>query len=267
MKENEEIRSEQDKESSGMNVRKMRTWIGLTLVLAVFSMLCLTAAAQETANDWVNKGDDILLYKTNAGIEAIEAYERALQLDPQNESILLREATIYHALGEQAATKALGIVEKKLETNPRDVLAWRQKGGILHFLGMEQEANQSIKKSIEILDQEIEKNSENGTAWWYKAESLVNLFKFDDALTAYEKVIELDHSRKVDAWIGKGNALWQLGRTDEAVAAYDKAIELDPTNIVAWFSKGSILDSMGRSKEAEAAYAKANELKELESKD
>ena len=246
---------------------KMRAWAGIALVLAMLPALCIAVAAQDTANDWVKKGDDVLLYKKNAGLEAIDAYEKALQLDPQNESILLREATILDALGMQAATKALSIIEKKLGRNPQDAEAWRLRSGALSELGMMQEANQSIEKALKIYDQEIQKDPLNGTAWYYKAWILNNIGRHDESLLAYEKLIELDHPQKVEAWNGKGTALYLLERFDEAIAAYDMAIELDPENIEAWFSKGSVFDSMGRNTEAQAAFAKADELREPKYKD
>jgi len=251
-----------------MNAKsKMRAWTGMAMVLIVLSAMCLVAAAQETADEWVKKGDDVLLYKKNAGLEAIDAYEKALQLDPQNESILLREATIFDALGMHAATKALSIIEKKLERNPQDAEAWQLRSGALSELGMMQEANQSIEKALKIYDQEIQKDPLNGTAWYYKAWILNNIGRHDESLLAYEKLIELDYPQKVDAWNGKGTALYLLERFDEAIAAYDMAIELDPENIEAWFSKGSVLDSMGRNAESQAAFAKADELRELKYKD
>ncbi len=239
---------------------KMRAWAGLALVLAVLSTLCMADAAQETtANDWVKKGNDLM--NSKSWDDALTAYNKALQLDPQNESILLFKTLDLDILKSQSATKALGIVEKKLDKNPQDALAWQAKGAALAYLNMMQEANKSFEKAIEIYDQEIKKNPDNGTAWWYKAENLANLQRFDDALPAYEKVIELNYTpRIVDAWNGKGSMLESLGRLNESLAAYDKAIELDPKKVISWVAKSTALKEMGRDAESDAAYAKAVEL-------
>lgn len=239
---------------------KIRTWTGLILVPAMLSMLCLIATAQgETADDWIKKGNDLMTAQSTE--EALEAYNNALQLDPQNESILLSKALALDILKLQAATKALGIVEKKLEKNPQDALAWQAKGAALVYMDMRNEANQSFEKAIEIYDQEIEKNSSNGSAWFYKAENLANLQRYEDAIHAYDKVIELNYSaRTAIGWATKGGFLAYLGRFNESLAAYDRSIDLDPNNPITWVGKSSTLREMGRTEEAEAAYARANEL-------
>ena len=240
---------------------KMRAWTGIALVLAILSMLCIAAAAQDTANDWVKKGDDLMNSMASESMtEVLNAYDKALQMDSQNESILLRKTVVLDIITIGTATEALGIVEKKLENNPQDALAWQARGVALNYLSIEQEATQSFEKAIEIYDQEIQKDPKNGTAWWYKAENLANLQRFEEALIAYEKVIELDHPRKVDALSTKGGILMQYGRLEESISALDKATELDPNHITSWFTKGQALKEMGRNAESEAATAKAREL-------
>jgi tetratricopeptide (TPR) repeat protein len=60
-------------------------------------------------------------------------------------------------------------------------------------------------------------------------------------------------------WSGKGNAL-NLGRKDEAIQAYNKVIELNPNNVPAWYNKGRTQNILGRTTEADEAQAKVKEL-------
>lgn len=60
-----------------------------------------------------------------------------------------------------------------------------------------------------------------------KAEVLDRLLKYEEAIVALEKAIELDPDY-ADAYIGKGTTLHQLGKYEEALEAYDKVIELKP---------------------------------------
>jgi Flp pilus assembly protein TadD len=48
------------------------------------------------------------------------------------------------------------------------------------------------------------------------------------------------------------------GKYDEAIQAYDKAIELDPNFSNAWSGKGDAFNLLGRTTEAEVAFAKVN---------
>jgi tetratricopeptide (TPR) repeat protein len=63
--------------------------------------------------------------------------------------------------------------------------------------------------------------------WTNKGVDLYNQGKYDEAIQAYNKAIEIDPLDEV-AWSNKGNALDDLGKHDEAIEAYDKAIEINP---------------------------------------
>ena len=50
----------------------------------------------------------------------------------------------------------------------------------------------------------------------------------------------------------------KLGKFDEAIKAYDKAIEIDPQHSNAWYNKGLALTKLNRQNEAIKAFEKAN---------
>jgi len=237
---------------------KLKAMTRMILALAMLLALCMAASGQETANDWVNKGLD--LFNDQSFQEALEAFEKAIEIDPQNDTILGLLSTTHDILRVQESTKGLSIAEKKLEKNPQNALAWQSRGGFLAQLDMTQEANKSFEKAVDIYDQEIQKNPNNGTVWWYKAENLANLQQFEDALDAYEKVIELNHPRKVDALSTKGSILMQFGRLNESLNALDNALELNPKHTLSWMLKSRLLKEMGQDAESDAAFAKARAL-------
>lgn len=238
---------------------KMRAWTGLAIVVTVLSTLCLVAAAQEkTASYWAKQGDDLLAKGSIQ--EALAAYDNSLLLDPENESTLLGEATMHHILQVQAATKALGIIEKKLEKNPQDMSAWGNRGLALTNLGRDDEALKSREKVLELLNQSLEKDPKNSTSWMAKAEILAGMNKLEEAVQACDKVIEINTSFVGYAAETKGYLLEGLGRNDEALQAYDKAIEINPKNGRLWDMKGGVLKTLGRNSEADVAFAKAKNM-------
>ncbi|MGD9779610.1 tetratricopeptide repeat protein, partial [Methanomethylovorans sp.] len=96
-------------------------------------------------------------------------------------------------------------------------------------------------------------------AWDQKGYALNALGRYEEALQACDKAIEIDPNY-LYAWSHKGFALYGLGRYDEALQAYDKCIELDPLNALSWYNKGVILEALGRYDEAQVCYDKAEEL-------
>jgi tetratricopeptide (TPR) repeat protein len=103
--------------------------------------------------------------------------------------------------------------------------------------------------------------SEDDDFWYRKGNALFDLKRYEEALEAYEKAIELNPEDAADAWNGKGSALEALGRYEEALEAYEKAIELNPEDAAdAWYDKGDALFDLKRYDEALEAYEKAIEL-------
>ncbi len=238
---------------------KMRAWTGVALVVAMLSSLCLvTIAQEETASYWAKQGDDLL--RQGSPEDALEAYEKAIQLAPENESLLLGVATMHHILQVQAATKALGLIEKKLEKNPQDMMAWSNRGVALTNLGRDDEALKSREKVLELLDQSLKKDPKNSTSWMAKAEILAGMDRLEEAVQACDKVIEINTSLVEYAAETKGYLLEGLGRNEDALQAYDMAIKLSPEKGGLWYSKGGVLKTLGRNSEADDAFAKAKDL-------
>ena len=73
--------------------------------------------------------------------------------------------------------------------------------------------------------------------------SLASDGRYDEALEAYNKAIELD-PKDAFAWFYKGFTLRDLKRNDEALEAYNKSIELDPKDASTWNNKGNTLGDL-----------------------
>jgi tetratricopeptide (TPR) repeat protein len=58
-----------------------------------------------------------------------------------------------------------------------------------------------------------------------KGTALAILERYEEALEAFDKVIELEPNH-IDAWNNKGAALHDLGKHEEAIKYFDKVIEL-----------------------------------------
>jgi len=231
----------------------------LALALLAIAIVCVSATAQEDTADYrLKKAYD--LSANGSHEEALQAYDRVLQADPGNYTALINKGHDLKFWAFENYNKALEITNQILEKNPQDALAWQGKGAALSGLGSDED-DKAYARAIEILDNYTKNNPENASAWWLKGENYANMHKVEEALAAYDKVIELNYTPRLEvAWVTKAVLLAELQRFDEALEASEKAIELSPKSASAWSTKGNVLRELGREDEADAASARAKEL-------
>jgi len=195
------------------------------LVIALLGIAMLTActfAQENTPGYWLKKGYELSLNGSDEG--ALQAYEKALQIDPENS------------------------------------LAWINKANVLYRLNRTSESSQAYHKALEITDKMIEADPKNVTLWLGKGILLNNVGDIEGAVEAFDNASKIDPEDDM-AWKMKGVLLARdLQRYDEAVEAYDVALQINPEDGEVWNLKGDALKSLGRQAEAEAAYSKAREL-------
>jgi tetratricopeptide (TPR) repeat protein len=87
-------------------------------------------------------------------------------------------------------------------------------------LGLGLEANQSIQKSMELIDQRLLEDPEDQEALWLRAEELDLLGRSEVALEAYGRVAELNSSHALGALIRESDVLAALGRYNQSVESF-----------------------------------------------
>jgi tetratricopeptide (TPR) repeat protein len=202
----------------------------------------------KNASAWSNKG--IVLYDMGKYDEAIQAYEMAVELDLNyaeawyNKGIALAKQRKY--------TEAIQAYERAIELDLNYAKAWNNKGIVLYDMGKYDEAIQAYEKAIGI-------NPQDAKAWNNKGIALDDQSKYDEAILAYDKAIEIN-PQFVEAWTNKSIPLENQGKYDEAIRACDKAIEINPQFAGAWNNKGWTLYKMGNYDESLQAADKSLEL-------
>jgi tetratricopeptide (TPR) repeat protein len=238
----------------------MKTSVRSAIALIALAALCSsgTLAQEKTAGDWLN-----IAYGLSANgsyEEAIAAYDKVLEIDPDNYTALINKGHDLKFWAFDSYNRALEITNEILEANPDDALAWQGKGAALSGLDRQGEDDEAYAMAIEVLNKTLEKDPSDGEAWFLKGENYANMHDAESALIAYDKVIELDYTPRIEAaWLTKAVLLAELQRYDEALQASEMIIELKPNSASAWSTKGYVLDEMGRHAEAEEAFARARE--------
>ncbi len=103
--------------------------------------------------------------------------------------------------------------------------------------------------------------STNATDLYKRGETLLELKRYQDALDAYKRAVEL-RPEYAEAWKGQGNSLLELKRYQDALDAYDKAIQLQPNYLQAWNNRGKALARLQRYEEAINAFDAALKIQQ-----
>jgi len=150
-------------------------------------------------------------------IEAIKAYDKAIELNPQYAWAWNNKGW---ALMEQHKNynEALKCFDMAIRLDPNLAEPWNNKGWAL----MEQN---NYDEALKCFDIAIRLDPQYAWAWNNKGRILYEQKKYDDALECIEKAIELD-PQNADAWENKGLVLKGVGRTTEADDAFANAKEL-----------------------------------------
>jgi tetratricopeptide (TPR) repeat protein len=168
----------------------------------------------EKVQQWIHNGAD--LYSLGRYDEAIECYDKALELNPQDADAWSGKGGCLMTMGRYE--EAVNYYNTALEINPQHTMAWSGKGGCLICLGRYNEA-------IECYDKALELNPKDALAWHSKGSCLMSLRRFRQAIECFDRALKIS-PQYAQTWFVKGVAEHQLGLRREAVVSYRRFIEL-----------------------------------------
>jgi tetratricopeptide (TPR) repeat protein len=114
---------------------------------------------------------------------------------------------------------------------------------------------------VELAKRLAELTSQEETAKWleFLAAALGDLREQDEAIRAYQRVIELE-PQNVTAHVNLGYYYLVIGKADKALEESDVGLERDPTIWSAYITRGVALAGLGRYKEAAASIRKSIDM-------
>ncbi|NJO62094.1 MAG: serine protease [Richelia sp. RM2_1_2] len=117
-------------------------------------------------------------------------------------------------------------------------------------------------KSIEkaILSTDIDKGNAKASQWIERGNQLWRLRRYTDAVTAFDKAIDLNPSFAYLAHYGKGLALGGSGKDQEAIAALESATKLKPDFVAAWQTLSTVYREFRQLEKGLVAINKAIQL-------
>ena len=193
------------------------------------------------ASEWISKGN--ALKKLGRYAEAMEYYDKALEIDPKHALAWHNKGDALYALGRYE--EAVDCYDRALEIDPNLAPAWAGKVDALRKLGRYEEALKCLEKVREMDQKDAE-------TWNNRGNVLRKLARYEEASAA--------NSEMATKLIREGVALSMMGMHDEALNYFEKVLEIDPDYVAAWYNKGSVANKLGRYEEAIKCYDKALEI-------
>jgi len=236
----------------------MKTNIALLLLslAALLVTLCTSLGAESRADSWLEKGQE--LGRNGSYEEAVKAYDNALELDETNAEAWLRKGTILSLWAGSINDE--GLYEGAFKAFDRAIELDPQQ-----TMGRLVKANSLLNlgrynESLNILDEAIKtasQNSEKAQIWFEKAHLFAEQGNYNETTKSLEMVFELA-PQDIDHLINGGVLLSAvLGRNDDSLKYYERAIQIDPDNKLAWINKANALVRLNRTGEATGAYQEA----------
>jgi len=251
-------------------------------------LLALDDAERAISADSLNsayhalKGEIQYLNKKPA--KAVESYEKALELNPDNTDALLKMAEIKLLLRQYQ--DCFDLANKALRVNEQLYMAYFIKGYAHYELGDSNLFVSSVQTALELnpnfydgyvmlgsfyasLDSELaldyynsalEVRPDDGEALYGKAIFLQNQGRIDEALELYQYMIDLDEKNTL-AWYNRGYIWLELREDpDKAIPLFEKAIELHPEYTEAIYNLGLCYERKGLLLKAQDYYRQALEI-------
>lgn len=201
-----------------------------------------SALIAQDLGDWYGQQDRLA--------EALEWYERALALGPNDAFVHVALGDLQQRLGELDAAQAA--YARAVALSPCYLTAQIALGQTSFALGDYKQAVAAFEQAAALDPADPSAQCALGMACYLQQE-------LEQALVAFERAVALDDTA-LDAYLGLGNIRLQQQRYDLAVAAYEQAARLAPDMVQAWSGLGDAYRGQGLLSEAAQAYSRAVDL-------
>jgi tetratricopeptide (TPR) repeat protein len=184
------------------------------------------------------------------GKDALEAWQRAAQLMPEDADVLLfaGDALRDHGRPREAGT----LYQRAVRANPRLVEAHNNLGNIMLQFGRYDDAITCYQGALTFAPQEAQVLCNLGNALRQKG-------ALPEAFTVTQRAIARDPKLSV-AHNNLGLIFAARAQRESAVASFREALKLDANYLDALINLGNVLREMGARREALAAYARAAQI-------
>ena len=143
--------------------------------------------------------------------KAIEAYKKAIEINPKDDSAYTNMGVAYRK--QEEYEKAIEAYKKAIEINPKKDSAYTNMGNAYAEQKEYEKAIEAYKKAIEI-------NPKDDSAYFNMGVAYTEQKEYEKAIEEYKKAIEINPK--------KDSAYFNMGSAYAEQEEYEKAIEINP---------------------------------------
>ena len=230
-------------------IEKLKKEIGSGRGEKVSQEKYVKAVNELNAMDWFNKGY-ALKNREKKNQEAIQAFDKAIEIDPNYAKAYAGRAAIYNEWRQ--FQQALRESEQAIKLDPNLPWGFNCRGvarmGMLDY----QEAIQDFNKALEL---------EPKYAWAYcnRSWTYYHLKNYPQALADANKAIDLA-PKLPNAYFHRGKALAASNKYQDAIGDFDRAIKLDPMFSWSFLHRGYALLKLDKAEQALEDFKRAASL-------
>jgi tetratricopeptide (TPR) repeat protein len=226
----------------------MKVWRAIQVMFPALALLLLISpvfadTSFDMALSWAQKGD--LFYSQGQYDQALDAYNTSVALDPYNSIAWNKLGETQVRLGN--ATGAIRSFGEATRLDPFFGTAWVNRGDELLASGNVTEALNSYNRAISINPNDMHAYVSKGMLFKSSGKLDDARAAFSEVITISDREIRVhpnDAKYNADLWDYRAKALSELGRYQEALQAYDRALEINPKHEDAIKNKKELLNAL-----------------------
>jgi len=196
----------------------------------------------DTSEAFINKGNELRMLGWHE--EALKAYDRAIEIDPDNFDAYFYKAGTLKKIGE--AGEAESLYDQAVSLLPP------------YGIGSVNRYREIYKEALKVYDKIINIDSIHVHPYLKKIELLIKLGRFKEAV---ETINAMDEeagsyvpSSEDAAHVGFAMCKSNTGKEGEGLSLINYAIKLEPRYWLGYYYKGEVLKELGKPDEALVAY-------------
>jgi len=198
---------------------------------------------------WFKKGLE-LRYNDKNNQEALKAFDKAIEIDPNYGRAYAFRAAIYNDWSQYP--KALRESEQAIKLDPNFFVSFTGRGVAHTGMGNYREGIRDFNKAIEL-------EPKNAPAYANRSWAYYELKTYHQGLEDAQKAIELDPNLYY-SYYHRGRSLAALGNYQGAVEDYNQTIRLNPIFSWSFFFRGIAFMKLGKEDQALEDFKKAASL-------